>query len=156
MCKSLVTHKAKLQNASDSNDFVRIASTARARDDCEQVADMLEFGLTESDDDDDADESMLVSNITNSRFCHTTLTISTYFYYQGPTPSGVYLKSVRSLARNCSISCTGKNFLTLKLCGNLLKILRMLLGRFVSFGHSKDNLVLTLSSLLYLRGMSVS
>jgi hypothetical protein len=68
MCKSLVTHKAKLQNASDSNDFVRIASTARARDDCEQVADMLEFGLTESDDDDDADVSMLVSNITNSRF----------------------------------------------------------------------------------------
>jgi hypothetical protein len=68
MCKSLVTHKAKLQNASDSNDFVRIASTARAQDDCEQVADMLEFGLTESDDDDDADVSMLVSNITNSRF----------------------------------------------------------------------------------------
>jgi hypothetical protein len=67
MCKSLVTHKAKFQNASDSNDFARIASTARARDDCEQVADMLEFGLTESDDDDDADVSMLVS--TQQRLC---------------------------------------------------------------------------------------
>jgi hypothetical protein len=68
MCKSLVTHKAKLQSASNSNEFVRIAPTTRAQDDCEQVTDMLEFGLAESDDDDDADLSMLGSNITNSRF----------------------------------------------------------------------------------------
>jgi hypothetical protein len=68
MCKSLVTHKAKVQNACDSNDFVRIASTARTRDDCDELADMLDLGLAESDDEDDADLSMPASNITNSRF----------------------------------------------------------------------------------------
>jgi hypothetical protein len=53
----------------------------------------------------------------------------------------ITFQSPRVLVEGYNNSYTGKDSLTLKPNGSLLRILRMLLKKFVSFGNSKDKLV---------------
>jgi hypothetical protein len=116
MCKSLVTHEAKLQNACDSNNFVRIASTARTRDDCDELADMLDLGLAESDDEDDADLSMRASNITNSRFRLAFKSIRDPHFWacadEFLQPNDPVLSAIKALCSNSALSHACMAFLT--------------------------------------------
>jgi hypothetical protein len=58
----------------------------------------------------------------------------------------ITFQSPRVLVEGYNTSYTGKDSLTLKPNGSLLRILRMLLKKFVSFGNSKDKLVCILFS----------